>query len=142
MSRSPEAQKFFDEGERLSAAGMEAFQAKDPDGSQRLAKEAYAAYRNALDLEPEDPGLLNALGVQTINLGDASGALQLFQDAVRIARARKDREALVDGLVNLAFALPGLGRREEGRKACEEALALAPDHEGAQHLMRAHTSGK
>ena len=137
--RSPQAQKCLDEGERLASAGMEAYQAKDTVNSARLAREAFASFRRALDLEPEDPAILNALGVQHVNLGEPEQALALCEKAVRIARDRKDQASLVEGLVNLGFILPGLGRQEEGVRACQEALRLEPGNEAALHLMRAHS---
>jgi len=93
-------------------------------GQGRL-HEAVAEYEKGLLLSPEEPNLLNSLGVTHGHLGQSDKALACFE------RARRAAPQDFMARFNLGFALMGLGRLEEARRHLEESLALEPDNPDA-----------
>jgi aspartate beta-hydroxylase len=95
-----------------SRAAREAGQIQEAD--QMLARAGQAA--------PGHPAVLNELGVQMLNRGDAAKARELFQRAVQ---ADPRHPSLWS---NLAASLDALGLLQEELEAIDRALALEPRH--------------
>ncbi|MBP7340047.1 tetratricopeptide repeat protein [Niveispirillum sp.] len=108
--------------EQLMADGM----ALQSEG--RIA-EAEAAFRHILDLRPEDPDALHALGAMVLLAGDAEGAVPL------LARSLRRRHANAPAFSNLCAALRQLGRLEQAAIAGREAVLIDPDFDLAQHNL-------
>lgn len=94
--------------------------------------ESAAAYQKALELRPEDPDVLHALG----QMHARAGALSLAVDAYRRSLAADPAQPLV--WVNLGSALAGTGDPAGAREAYEEALSLNP-HEPLAHFNLGNT---
>jgi tetratricopeptide (TPR) repeat protein len=99
----------------LNVSGDELF------GQGRL-REAIRDYEKALLLSPQEPNVLNSLGVCYGHLGQADKALEFFQRA--LAASPQDFMAHY----NLGYALMGQGRLAEARQNLEQSLSLSPDH--------------
>ncbi|MBI4798994.1 MAG: tetratricopeptide repeat protein, partial [Desulfarculus sp.] len=99
----------------LNVSGDELF------GQGRL-REAIREYEKALLLNPQEPNVLNSLGVCYGHLGQADKALEFFQRV--LVAAPQDFMAHY----NLGYALMGQGRLAEARQNLEQSLTLAPDH--------------
>ncbi|MFH1057209.1 MAG: tetratricopeptide repeat protein [Pseudomonadota bacterium] len=93
-------------------------------GQGRL-HEAVAEYEKGLLISPEEPNLLNSLGVTYGHLGQSDKALECFE------RARQAAPQDFMARFNLGFALMGLGRVQQARAHLEESLALEPDNPDA-----------
>ncbi|WP_084667833.1 tetratricopeptide repeat protein [Nioella nitratireducens] len=101
---------------------------------------AEADFRHALELEPDQPNVLNYLGYSLIEQGrDLDEALDMIQRAVA---ARPDNGYIVDSLGWVYFQL---GRYEDAVAPMERALALTPndpilnDHLGDVYWMVGRT---
>lgn len=90
---------------------------------------AAAASEAALALAPEDPGLLDVLGVVLSRAGRHAEAADLF------ARATAGRPGNGAGWRNLASALRFCGRFAEAEAAYDRAIAIDPD-DGEAWLAR------
>ncbi len=97
---------------------------------------AEADFRHALDLEPDQPNVLNYLGYSLIEQNrDLDEALEMIQRAVE---ARPDNGYIVDSLGWVYFRL---GRYEDAVAPMERAIALTPndailnDHLGDVYWM-------
>ncbi len=99
----------------LNVSGDELF------GQGRL-REAIREYEKALLLSPQEPNVLNSLGVCYGHLGQAEKALEFFQRA--LAASPQDFMAHY----NLGYALMGQGRLAEARQNLEQSLSLSPEH--------------
>ena len=87
---------------------------------QGEADRADAAYRKALELNPDDPHILEAQGVLRTRTGNAP-------EGVRLLRASLERRPTNPlGWVNLGIALGAAGDATGARQAYERALALNP----------------
>jgi aspartyl/asparaginyl beta-hydroxylase (cupin superfamily)/Flp pilus assembly protein TadD len=84
------------------------------EADQILATAARAA--------PAHPAVLNELGLQMMQQGDASKARELFQRATQLDPGHPSLWS------NLAVSLNALGLRQEELEAVERALALEPRH--------------
>lgn len=90
--------------------------------AQGRISEAVAEYERGLGLQPDEPNLLNSLGVCYGHLGQMDQAMAYFERA--LAAAPDDFMAHY----NLGYALMGQGRLSEARQRLEASLALQPDH--------------
>ncbi|MBI4700223.1 MAG: tetratricopeptide repeat protein [Deltaproteobacteria bacterium] len=84
-------------------------------------EQALSCLEQAAALAPEHPGSHQALGVVLARLGRFCAAAESFRRAVSLAPAN------AEAWNNLAAACHDQGLHEEGRRASEQALALAPD---------------
>ena len=108
--------------DRLPAAAGEAAVLDAAAALERAghADAAATAYRAMLARWPDSFGAHFGLGNVRFAAGDFAGAAAAFEAATRV---RPERPA---GWNNLAYALDRLGRRDEARRAAEEAVLLAP----------------
>jgi tetratricopeptide (TPR) repeat protein len=118
--------------------------------------EAAGCYREALALDPRNPGAHNNLGVALCNLGRYVEAAEQFRQAVGIKenyadaqfnlgsllrsqgryveseqplrRALKIKPTYVEAQISLAATLFNLGRMRDSRELLEKALRTAPRH--------------
>ncbi len=86
---------------------------------------AVAAYRQAIDLAPDNYWLFNALGNAYSRQGQHELAVEAYTEALGLATAAEDKALLHR---NRADSLIRLGRLEEAEQDCAQARALAPDH--------------
>ncbi|MDX1645600.1 MAG: tetratricopeptide repeat protein [Longimicrobiales bacterium] len=107
----------------LLALGFMGDEARD----EGRTSEATTAYRKALDLSPDDPRVLHALG----QMHSQAGEFQSAVDAIRRSLVLDPARPLA--WVNLGIALAGLGDTQEAREAYREALELNP-HEALAHF--------
>lgn len=100
-----------------AAPGSEALAASDglPE------KEALAAFRRAVQLDPGDPDYAFILGAALADLGRHAEAIKAFQEAIAFNRLEPSYQRALGG------SLFGLGRFEAAAEAFEEALRLLPD---------------
>lgn len=84
--------------------------------------EAVAEYTKALGLAPEEPNVLNSMGVCYGHLGQSKQAVEWFRRA--IAAAPDDLMAHF----NLGYTLMGLGRPDKALEHLHRCLELAPEH--------------
>jgi len=91
-------------------------------------REAAAAYRRALELEPRIPEVHNNLGNAELELGRPDEAARAYERALEIAPADAEIAS------NLGNALRLIGQLERSESACRRALALDP------RLGAAHTN--
>jgi tetratricopeptide (TPR) repeat protein len=90
--------------------------------AQGRISEAVAEYERGLGLTPDEPNLLNSLGVSYGHLGQMDKAMSHFEKAL---------EAAPDDFMahyNLGYALMGQGRLAEARQRLEASLALEANH--------------
>ncbi len=87
---------------------------------------ALACYRRAARFAPEQPRWLYLQGQASIAAGDASAAIDAWQSALAL---QPDAATLI----HLGKALEALGRREESRRAFEDALQHDPRSAAALH---------
>jgi aspartyl/asparaginyl beta-hydroxylase (cupin superfamily) len=98
---------------------IQASKAASAGGRSREAEELLA---RAVQLAPAHPAVLNELGLQMMQRGDAAKARELFQ---RATAADPNHPALWS---NLASSLHALGLPQDEMDAIERALALEPRH--------------
>jgi Ca-activated chloride channel family protein len=102
---------------------------------------AVSQLERAVAAKPDDPRLLYDLGCSRYQSGDFPGAALAFKKA--LDRLPPDSKLLPWAHYNLGNALfrqseqakEGKGLLKEAAKAYEEALAIAPDDEDAQHNL-------
>jgi tetratricopeptide (TPR) repeat protein len=90
--------------------------------AQGRISEAVAEYERGLGLTPEEPNLLNSLGVSYGHLGQMDQAMSYFERA--LSAAPDDFMAHY----NLGYALMGQGRLAEARRRLEASLELEANH--------------
>ncbi len=90
--------------------------------AQGRISEAVAEYERGLGLTPEEPNLLNSLGVSYGHLGQMDQAMAYFERA--LDASPEDFMAHY----NLGYALMGQGRLAEARQRLEASLALEANH--------------
>ncbi|KMY66545.1 hypothetical protein AAU61_15490 [Desulfocarbo indianensis] len=90
--------------------------------AQGRISEAVAEYERGLGLTPEEPNLLNSLGVCYGHLGQMDKAMAYFERALQAAS--QDFMAHY----NLGYALMAQGRLSEARQRLEASLELQPEH--------------
>ncbi len=73
----------------------------------------------------------NNLGVEYLTTGQYEKAFEEFREAIRLEPSRMNQ------YTNLAGAFSRLGRFDEAKKTCEEALAKRPDFAGAHGALYA-----
>jgi protein O-mannosyl-transferase len=100
------------------------------EAGQGRPKEAEAIYLSALRRTREDAKILNNVGLLRLDLGDGAGALEAFEQAVRIDPAYPRAR------FNLARALHQAGRAPEAEAELEEIVRRAPGTEFAQAAAR------
>ena len=86
---------------------------------------AIAAYRQAIDLDPDDPWLFNTLGNAYSGQEQHEPALEAYTTALTLVTADEDKALLYR---NRANTLIQLSRLDEAGQDCEQAHVLAPDH--------------
>jgi tetratricopeptide (TPR) repeat protein len=92
-------------------------------------EEAVAVFRRLVELDPDDPSALNALGY---TLADRTDQLEEAYALIdRALAARPDEPAFID---SMGWVLFRKGRPLEALPYLERALALQPDAEVAAHL--------
>jgi tetratricopeptide (TPR) repeat protein len=84
--------------------------------------EALAVLVKADGLLPNQPPILNSLGILRREVGDLEGSRVALERAIRLA------PGFVDAHQNLATTLAALGHRDAARAAFERAIALDPRH--------------
>jgi tetratricopeptide (TPR) repeat protein len=97
--------------------------------SARILREEIVGRRMMLQAAPGDVGLRDDLAIMLSEVGDAAGALEEFQQSLRLA---PDSAA---ARYNVGLALARLGRRAEARRQFESALAADPAHPLAQFQL-------
>ncbi len=115
----------------------------DPDAPRQHAQmwlavgmpaKAIPIIEAALGKRPENPALLQLLGVLQAASGDLEKGLSLFDRSLSLAKDGKLRSEIHQ---NRGFALEKMGKRGEAREAYENALAENPENEGARELLDA-----
>ena len=91
--------------------------------------DAERAYRRALDFDPAHQETRNALAVLYASRGDLRQAIALLSSLVQ---AHPEQPHL---LANLGYAHYLNGEYAAAKERLQQALALAPDHEGARRKM-------
>lgn len=92
-------------------------------------EEAITVFRRLVELDPEDPSALNALGY---TLADRTDQLdEAYELIERALAARPDEPAFID---SMGWVLFRMGRVREALPYLERAFALQPDAEVAAHL--------
>lgn len=91
--------------------------------------EAEAAYRAALALHPDHPGLLHNLGALVALRGDPAAALELFD------RLLAAEPSYASAHFNRGNALRALDRPAEAIEAFRAVIALEPDHHDAHRAL-------
>lgn len=91
-------------------------------------REAVAGYEQLLRRSPDDPDVLQLLGVAFGQLGDHARAALFLARSLDL---KPDRPSV---LLNLAQALRTLGRDEQALICCDRALALDPSLAGGYRL--------
>ncbi len=91
--------------------------------------EAESAYRAALELDPENPGVLHNLGALVARRGALSAALDLFD------RLLASEPYYASAHFNRGNALRALGRERDAIRAFRSATALEPDHHDAHRAL-------
>ncbi len=86
---------------------------------------AIATYQQAIDTNPDDAWLFNALGNVYSRREDHEQAVEAYGSAIALITTDEGRALL---LRNRASSLIHLDRLEEAAQGCEEARGLAPDH--------------
>ncbi len=86
---------------------------------------AVAAYRDALEADPDRPATLNNLGVALRSMGRNEEAAAAFRRVLRRDRRHADAH------YNLGNALQALGQREEAAASFGRAIRLKPDYAAA-----------
>jgi len=84
--------------------------------------EAVAAYKRALELAPNDPGLYNNLGNVFANLGRYDESITALQSAIKL----NNPDFVVLAHINLGFVYVQTNRRVQALEALEQAIALNP----------------
>jgi tetratricopeptide (TPR) repeat protein len=98
--------------------------------------EAFAQYREALRLDPGYAPAWRNLGAASFNQGDIAGAVEAFQDAVRL------QPDSADAHYTLGLALSRTpGRTDDAVAQYREALRLAPGDSAAQGALDAALQG-
>jgi tetratricopeptide (TPR) repeat protein/PleD family two-component response regulator len=90
--------------------------------AQGRISEAVVEYEKALVLQPQEPNVLNSLGVCYGHLGQTLKALEFFEKALEAAP--EDFMAYY----NLGYALMARGKMAEARQHLEKSLSFNPDH--------------
>ena len=94
--------------------------AEDPRVEQRRLREAEAAYRRTLELDPRYGLAMIHYGALLVDLGQTKPAIELLLRATKVA----PRSAAAFTHLGVAYAQAGDGKR--ARKALETAIALDP----------------
>ena len=103
----------------------------------RLAQEpgldegAIAAYRRALEIDPQQPAALNGLGLLLARQGRWGEAVPLFEQALR------EDPSLADAHYNLGVAFNAIGKSDLARQQFKAALDGDPLHADALHALGA-----
>ena len=122
---------------RVVADIAEALQASDENALTRALvahqagklDEAEAAYRNVLEVLPENTVALHHLGVVAYQRGQ----MDVAETRIREALALEPDNA--DILANLSLVLKADGRLDEAMVACHRVLSLAPQHYAAHNNL-------
>lgn len=77
------------------------------------------------DLSWERAHALAVLGVDLVNLGDVTGALDALDRAMAVSRRLDDPEAVLRIFVNQTYVLEAVGRYRDAARVAEEGLAFA-----------------
>jgi len=104
------------------AAAFQALQDNQLDMARTYAEEA-------LDVFLDDPDLLRIQGELLVHSGELDDALDVYSRIVRLSPSE------LDGYIGRVRILFGKGLYHEAIEACDNALALAPDHEELQFLL-------
>ena len=91
-------------------------------------REARAAYDTALELQPDDPGLIGNIGALLDKQGRKEEAIAHFREALRL-----DPQHL-NAIRNLAVVLINQKRYTEGVAAAQQMIARYPNNAMAHHL--------
>jgi tetratricopeptide (TPR) repeat protein/O-antigen ligase len=86
-------------------------------------------YLMGLDLDPDNPEMLNSLGVVYVELGQFEPAQTIFE---QLSGQWPNR---IDYLMNLSVTLSSLGKREIALSYCRKILTIAPDNVKALELI-------
>jgi len=100
------------------------------DQTERLA-EAYRLIQRALQLQPEEPAILDSMGWVLYRMGQPAQAEPYLRQAL---------DRLSDGEIaaHLGEVLWALGRRDEARALWRQALSAYPQHEYLRRVVERH----
>jgi len=102
-----------------------------PDGNEVTYREALENSEKANRLEPNNPDILNTLGVAQYRVGAYEDALKTLTNADKI-RTTKNEEPSAANIAFTAMALHKLGRPDEAKVALERVRDLLKDERFAQ----------
>ncbi|GDY12921.1 hypothetical protein LBMAG53_17990 [Planctomycetota bacterium] len=102
--------------------------------------QAKAVYLEALRLRPDHPEVLCNLGVLAFQAGDFAQAADRFLESARLA-AKTPKDA-AEYWFNAGTARERLGQWVGAQRAYSEALALDPEHDGANYNLGTLYLGK
>ncbi|MCB9897392.1 MAG: tetratricopeptide repeat protein [Planctomycetes bacterium] len=122
----------------------------DKDGAAELYEKSYAAYQEAIRLEPDNARFVNDTGLMLFyHLGrDLDHAKELFQQAWKLGKDVCDNpfvdpavydenfSAYTDAMLNLARLYNVQGEYDRAKDVVDELLALAPNRIDAQMTRR------
>ena len=94
-------------------------------------EEAYAAYDTALELQPNDPSLLNNIGVLLAKQGRYEEAIARFREALRLKPQHQT------SMRNIAAVLLNQRRYAEGLASAQQVIAHYPDDAQGHQLIGA-----
>jgi tetratricopeptide (TPR) repeat protein len=98
--------------------------------AQQRFTDALTPLREAARVNPNLPRTHYELGICLQRLGDLPGAIDHFRQTIRVEPSFKE------GYIALAQALNEAGRREESIEPLQRALALDPDDQTIQDLLK------
>jgi tetratricopeptide (TPR) repeat protein len=102
--------------------------------------DAVTAYKKALDLKPDDPFILNNIGLATHYMGNSAEGLKFVDDAIK-KDPYQQRIWLTKGFI-LSY---GLGDLAGAASAWEKAVAINPDSQvgkaAADYLAKIRSGG-
>lgn len=103
---------------------------------QQKTEQAVIQIEQAYQLAPEDPDVLNILGLVRQQQG------QMEEAALAFCQAAERRENFTDALANLGECLRHLGQIEQAEQILKKTLELDPKHKNALGMMGLLLSGK
>jgi tetratricopeptide (TPR) repeat protein len=103
---------------------------------QGFYREAVSAYREAVEIRPDDDGLLNKLGIALLSAGENVKAEQSLRRRLEIVEhaPETDRSKIAQSLNNLAIVYQAQGKYEAAKQLFQRALGIWESQFGSGHL--------